>query len=359
MTTLPFGNGWLFGAEPEPGSSLPGFDDSGLAAVTLPHTVTPLSWRNWDPAAWERAWVYRKHFDAPPGWAGLRVFLDVAAAMTHATVTLNGTEVAEHLGGYLPFSAELTGALRPGGNVLAVSLDSTFNQNVPPDRPAPHGSTSVDFWQPGGIYRDVRLRVVPQAHIAGVFAKPVSVLDPEARHVVVEVTVDAASVPEGPATVAVELRDRDDDRTIASAQVPVAIPGPGRVAATATLSGLGDITLWDIDRPKLYHLTATLMTAGAPVHEHRVRTGFREAGFELDGFYLNGRRVKLFGLNRHQFFPFAGGAMPARVQARDAEILRRELNCTMVRCSHYPQSEAFLDACDTGTARRARTSRAW
>ena len=56
--------------------------------------------------------------------------------------------------------------------------------------------------------------------------------------------------------------------------------------------------------------------------------------------------MKLLGVNRHQFFPFAGGAMPARVQARDAEIIRRELNCTMVRCSHYPQSEAFFDACD-------------
>ena len=77
-----------------------------------------------------------------------------------------------------------------------------------------------------------------------------------------------------------------------------------------------------------------------------MRIGFREARFALDGFYLNGRRVKLFGADRHQFFPFAGGAMPARVQARDAEIMRRELNCTMVRCSHYPQAEAFFDACD-------------
>ena len=83
-----------------------------------------------------------------------------------------------------------------------------------------------------------------------------------------------------------------------------------------------------------------------PVHAHRVRTGFREARFSLDGFYLNGRRVKLSGVDRHQFFPFAGGAMPARVQARDAEIIRRELNGNMVRCSHYPQAEAFYDACD-------------
>ena len=144
--------------------------------------------------------------------------------------------------------------------------------------------------------------------------------------------------------VAVELLD--GTRTIASARVPVVITGAGQVTVTATLTGLGDITLWDIDHPKLYHVVATLMVDGSRVHDYRVRTGFREAAFCHDGFYLNGRRVKLLGVNRHQFFPFAGGAMPARIQARDAGIIRRELNCNMVRCSHYPQSEAFYDACD-------------
>jgi beta-galactosidase len=352
---IPFGTGWLFGPA-SAGSSLPGFDDSGLAPVTLPHTVAPLSWQQWDPAAWERAWVYRKHFDALDalGQAGRRVFLDVGAALTHSTVTLNGTEVGDYLGGYLPFSVELTGALRPAGNVLAVRLDSAFNLNVPPDRPGRQPSTSVDFWQPGGIYRDVRLRVVPQAFLADVFAKPVNVLDAAARQVVVQATVDAAAAsPEsesgsesgsGSAEVVVELRD--DDFVIAAGRVPVAVSGPGQVTVTVTLSGLGEITLWDIDEPKLYHVVATLRVDGRPVHEYRVRIGFREATFALDGFYLNGRRVKLIGVNRHQFFPFAGGAMPARVQAKDAEIIRRELNCTMVRCSHYPQAEAFFDACD-------------
>jgi beta-galactosidase len=159
--SVAFNAGWLFGAFTA-GCELPGFDDSAFAPVTLPHTVAPLSWQDWDPASWEQVWAYRKHFDAPPGHDGQRVFLDFAAAMTHATVTLNGTQVADHLGGYLPFSAEVTGLLRPAGNVLAVRLDSAFNLNVPPDRPAPEPTVSVDYWQPGGLYRDARLRVVPQ-----------------------------------------------------------------------------------------------------------------------------------------------------------------------------------------------------
>jgi beta-galactosidase len=74
--------------------------------------------------------------------------------------------------------------------------------------------------------------------------------------------------------------------------------------------------------------------------------GFRSARFTERGFELNGRIVKLRGLNRHQNFPFVGPAMPRRVQRRDAEILRKELKCNIVRTSHYPQSRHFLDACD-------------
>jgi beta-galactosidase len=339
--------GWLFG-QATTGSDQPGFDDGALATVTLPHTVAPLSWQNWDPSSWERVWVYRKHFDAPAGIEGMRVFLDFDAALTHSVVTLNGTRVADYLGGYLPFSAEVTGRLRPGGNVLAVTLDSTFNLDVPPDRPAPYPSTSIDFWQPGGIYRNVRLRAVPRTFLADVFAKPVNVLDASARQVVVQATVDAAVLPADSAQLRVELQDCDNSkkRALAVGSVPVTITEAGQVTATTTLTGLDDITLWDTENPKLYTVVATLFVDGELLHDYQVRIGFREAAFRRDGFYLNGNRVKLFGLSRHQFFPFGGAAMPDRVQARDAYILRKELNCNVVRCSHYPQSEAFYDAAD-------------
>jgi beta-galactosidase len=81
-------------------------------------------------------------------------------------------------------------------------------------------------------------------------------------------------------------------------------------------------------------------------HTLQVNTGFREATFQIDGLYLNGQRLEIFGLNRHQLFPYTGMAAPERLQRRDAELLKSELNCNMVRCSHYPQSPYFLDACD-------------
>jgi beta-galactosidase len=333
MTAL--STGWRFGRY-VPGSEEPGFDDSGLRDVTVPHTVTPLSWRNWDPTAWEGQWIYRNRFDSP---ASSRVFIDFDGAMTHATPVLNGHPLADHLGGYLPFSREVTGLLRPEGNLLAVVLDSSFNVNVPPSRPAPYPPESVDFWQPGGLYRPVRLRTEPDVFIDDVFAKPVHVLDPARRAVVVETMIDAASVPRGDTRLTVEIAGNQ-------ATVAAAISEPGQTTLTVVMNELADVALWDVDHPNLYTVSVSLTLDGDQVHRKSVRIGFRQAEFRLDGFVLNGRRHKIFGVNRHQLYPFAGAAMPGRVQRKDAEIIRTELNCNMVRCSHYPQSDWFLDACD-------------
>ncbi len=227
--------------------------------------------------------------------------------------------------------------------MLAVELDARFGIDVPPLRPGQESST-VDFWQPGGIYRPAYLRAVPQVFIADVFARPTDVLDATQRGVEVQVTLDAAGTVDNGARLVAELRDRS--RVIASADAQVTIGKTGQSTVTVSLTGLDDVVLWDVDRPHLYEVVVTLEVDGEPLHDHGVRIGFREARFAEDGFFLNGRRLKLFGVNRHQFFPFAGGAMPDRVQRKDAEILREDLNSTMVRCSHYPQSEAFLDACD-------------
>ena len=341
--SLDFGQGWLFGGPYTTGAEQPGFDDSGFAAVTLPHTVTPLSWGDWDVSSWQNVWIYRKHFARPPGRG--RVLADFDGVMTNATVVLNGTTVSTHEGGYLPWSAELTGALADGDNVLAVIVDATW-LDVPPDG-SPKGAAAVDYLQPGGIYRDVTLRVVPEVFLSDVFVLPSGVLGPSPS-VAVQATIDAALVPSGPLQVTAELLD--GSRPMASASATVTITGTGPTVASLTINGLGPVALWSPDAPRLYTVRTTLDgdragDAGGP-DVAEVRTGFREADFRVDGFYLNGQRLEIFGLDRHQLFPYLGMAAAARLQRRDAEIIRNELNCNMVRCSHYPQSPHFLDACD-------------
>ncbi len=336
-----FNKNWLFGGVYTDGCTDRRYPDASFTQVSVPHTVTPLSWRDWDPQTWQNIWIYRRHFDGA-ALRGGRVFIDFDGVMTNATLVLNGRTLATHRGGYLPWSVELTGALVPGDNVLAVVVDSRW-LSVPPEG-ARSQAAAIDFLQPGGIYRDVRLRVVPEAFICDVFARPVDVLT-ERRRLDVACTVDADRPQRSPLQVTVELLD--GAATLASASATLPIAAAGRRTTHLSIDPVGDITLWEPGNPKLYTVRTTLsFLLGGVEHSCLTRIGFREVRFQQDGFYLNGRRTPIFGLNRHQIFPFVGMAVPARLQRRDAEILKNQFNCNMVRCSHYPQSPHFLDACD-------------
>jgi beta-galactosidase len=336
---------WLFGGQYQAGSETRFFNDTGFATVTVPHTVTTLSWRNWNPASWQNVWIYRRHFNGGPLISsrppGNRVFVEFDGVMVNATVVINNQTVSTHQGGYLPFSAELTGHVSSGDNLLSVLVDA----NPVPVPPLSFGSpeTSIDFFQPGGIYRDVRLRVLPQAFLSDLFAGPADVLTSQPR-VDVQATIDSAITGGANGTLLVEVLD--GHQQIARKLTALSLTSAGVATVKLSLAGLGPIGLWSPDNPKLYTVRATLTIPNVGSHVLTRRIGFRDASFQPDGFYLNGQRLQIFGLNRHQLFPYAGMAMPARVQRKDAEILKNELNCNMVRCSHYPQSPDFLDACD-------------
>jgi beta-galactosidase len=320
---------WLFQAQVPPGADAPAFNDSGFQRVTLPHTNVELPWHSFDDEAYEFVSVYRRHFRAPASWNGKRVFVDFGGVMTAAKVSINGHAFEEYRGGYTNFSFELTGHVKLGGdNVLAVVVDSTERPDIPPF------GGSIDYLTFGGIYRDVELRVVPPIHLANVFAKPVRVLSND-RALVARCYLDGTVLK--PMAITAELRD--GERVLKSVTETVS---PGTTYRDVTIDNLGDVALWDLSHPKLYQVTARLDNGDS----YSTRIGFREARFTEKGFYLNGQHVKLRGLNRHQTYPYTGGAMPARVQARDAFVLRQELKCNIVRTSHYPQSPAFLDACD-------------
>lgn len=338
---FPLDQNWLFGGKFSADAVKPHFDDAAFEKITLPHCVAKLSWQGWSPSAWQDVWIYRRHFSAPTEFRHRRVFLDFDGVMNTAMPTVNGHALPPHAGGYLPFHYEITDFLKHGRNVLAVAVDSRWNQ-VPPDG-SPKGTGAVDYLEAGGIIRPVGLRAVPQIFISDVFAKPVDVLN-SGRRIEVACTIDAALVSRQPLQVKVEMLD--GDRRIAAVSKTLKLEQTGETTVTLTLADLGNVKLWDVDAPQLYQIVTTLVLGGEPLHDCRTRIGLREARFDVDGFFLNGRRFRFMGLDRHEIFPYTGFAMPPRVMRRDAEILRREFNCTAVRCSHYPQNEAFLDACD-------------
>jgi beta-galactosidase len=332
----PLNHNWLYSDRVLPNAASPTLDDSRFARVTIPHTNKMLPWHGFDDKSYQFVSLYRRHFKLPMATRGKRIFVDFGGVMTAATVSINGHRLGEYRGGYTPFSFELTSHLKwPGDNVLAVEVDSTERKDIPPF------GGEIDYLTFGGIYRDVELRVVSDTFIENVFAKPVNVLKGD-RRVDVRCFMNRQGNLAGPLSLTAELRD--GNQVLASTSFKLTqelVPH-----YDLSLENLGSIQLWDPDRPKLYQVHVRLNSGTGLVDHYETKIGFREASFKEDGFHLNGKHIKLRGLNRHQTFPFVGQAMPARVQRRDALILKRELKCNVVRTSHYPQSPHFLDACD-------------
>ncbi len=337
--TLPMNRSWLYSRTVAEGSHGEDFDDSGYAKVVIPHTNVRLPWHSFDEKSYEFVSSYRRHFKVPPQARGKHLFVDFEGVMTASTVWLNGTRLGEYKGGYTPFSFELTPHLDFNGeNVLAVDVDSSERPDIPPF------GYEIDYLTFGGIYREVSLRIVPGTFLENVFAKPKDVLS---EHPGLDVDCHVLNLEAAePLRLEVVLRDGDHIVERGFQTIPASAASGEAAVHTVRLTNLKSIKLWDLTHPNLYSVEVSLWRGDRQVDNVSRRIGFREATFTDHGFALNGKVIKLRGLDRHQTFPFVGQAMPGRVQRRDAAVLRNQLKCNIVRTSHYPQSRHFLDACD-------------
>ncbi len=329
MREIPWNDGWFFtpaftealtSTEPYTGA---------LEPVRIPHTVKTLPYNYCKEADYQMISGYRREFTAPEEWRGKRIVLRFGAVAHDAVVYCNGTEITRHRCGYTAFGAELTDALHYGAqNVVTVRCNSRENLDIPPF------GLVVDYLTYGGIYRAVTLEVRERVSIEDIF-----------------VTASADGSLRLYPTIAGEavgcvLRAVLTD---GCGSGMARLEGPATAPLTASVGG---ITPWNPDTPALYPCRIQLVRPAEGTQPERVlderllRVGFRTIDFRADGLYLNGRKFRLLGLDRHQSWPYQGYAMPDSLQRIDAEILKKELGCNAVRTSHYPQSHAFLDACD-------------
>lgn len=342
---IPFNDAWLFCPEAV-GTDVP---DSHFESVTLPHTNRLLPHHNFEVDEFALISTYRKRFTLPEPRNGRRVYIDFDGAMIASTVSINGHTFEEFRGGYVPFSFDITDYLNDDDeNLLTVRLDSTERKDIPPF------GYVVDYLAFGGIYRDVRLRYVPECHITDVFVKARNVLA-ETPEFEIDVVIRNLSAIQVDATISISLDFHRSDgirKGWADAfRQPLTIAAKSELKTTIRGAAPHDITRWSLHEPNLHDLAVDLDHGEAPNIElldtMDVKVGLREAHFDRDGsFYLNGEPVKLIGLNRHQTYPYIGAAAPARLQAKDADIIKYELGCNIVRTSHYPQSPHFLNRCD-------------
>ncbi|MBP5199013.1 MAG: glycoside hydrolase family 2 protein, partial [Lachnospiraceae bacterium] len=225
------------------------------------------------------------------------------------------------------FSIDISGLLKYGdNNIIAVKDDSRESLNVPPV------GLVIEYMTYGGMYRECYLDIKEQVHIDDLFVSS-NMTD----HVRLFYHMTFTDCGRKDLSARYYIRERGGDYRLLGEKAP---------AVTEYEFEIENAKLWDIDTPYLYDVKVELMGDGKVLDRAETTMGFRTAEFKEDGFYLNGRKVKIRGLNRHQSYPYVGYAMPASMQKLDADILKKELSLNAVRTSHYPQSKYFYDRCD-------------
>lgn len=286
--------------------------------VRIPHTIKEISYNYPDIDSYQTLCGYKTIIKYSKDFKDKRVFINFDAIAHEATVYFNGKEIAKHSTGYTAFKVELTDLLKQGDNTLVLKVDSRETLDTPPF------GFAIDYLCYGGIYRDVYLTIEPKTFIEDAYIKPIKKDD--------KWYLDIDAYYNGNDLGDVEVTLLDGKKSILNKTLK---------NDSHYLLVVNNVKEWDIDNPNLYTVTLKM---GESLFTSTI--GFRTSEFKADGYYLNGKKVRLVGLDRHQAWPYVGYAMPDSMQREDVRILKEELACNIVRTSHYPQSQAFIDECD-------------
>ncbi|MCR4611002.1 MAG: glycoside hydrolase family 2 protein [Lachnospiraceae bacterium] len=311
--------------------------------VNVPHTVKETAFNYFDEHEYQMVSCYQKNITYDKAWKGKNLYLVFEAVAHQADVYINGEHKKCHKNGYNAFSIDVTDLLCEGDNLITVKCNSKEDINQPPF------GYVVDYMTYGGIYRDVYLEVKEPVHIISCFYKPIPMAPSTAKKARKEIArMDVAAHLKTEYKLSEEAKDAVKNHAIIVKQYlndkPILeLPIDSSLETTAPLS---KVKLWDIESPTLYNVKTELVYDGKVVDSNEETIGFRDIAFKPDGFYLNGRKVAIRGLNRHQSYPYVGYAMPESIQRDDARILKNELGVNTVRTSHYSQSKYFMNECD-------------
>ncbi|MGJ7033077.1 glycoside hydrolase family 2 TIM barrel-domain containing protein [Niabella hirudinis] len=306
---------WDFSVEGRPGKAainVPG--EWGMQGFTVNEGETAL---------------YTRPLNIPEDWRGKRIMLRFEGVSSHAAVLVNGKKLAEHEGSFVPFETDITEALQQTGNILQVAVQALTIS----DRLACTSQYAVHTV--GGILRNVVLMAVPEVHIRDLIVT--TSFDKKYKNCVLSVNAGLSAAV--PVSVLYTLRNKEGqsvEKKLSNAESQISkqelrIRGPHQ---------------WNPESPYLYELTAELQQNGRTIEVVKQKVGFRQVEIKEARVYVNGQPIKLHGVNRHSVYPLTGRSIDAELDVKDA-VLFRNANCNFIRTSHYPPTEAFLNACDS------------
>jgi beta-galactosidase len=319
--------------------------------ITLPHTA------NIEPLVitgkqWQGYCFYRKFFVLPKEYKDKHIAIKFEAAMQVAEVFLNGEQIFKHLGGYLPFYIDISNKAKIGKeNCVVVRLNNLDNSLVPPGKPI----DDLDFCYYSGIYRNAYLLVKDKIYITDAISANriagggiyVSYSDVTNETATVKVNVDIQNYETKEKHIKISYTISDvSGKPVITSESPAHILQPGSNKIFSQSLKMSKPILWSPDNPYLYKLSIKVTRDNKEIDAESIRIGIRTYSFTASGgFVFNGSKLKIRGTNRHQEYPYIGNALSDNAQYRDAYKIK-QAGFNFVRLSHYPQSPAFMDACD-------------
>ncbi|MFR9524083.1 MAG: glycoside hydrolase family 2 TIM barrel-domain containing protein [Rikenellaceae bacterium] len=322
------------------------FDDSSWESVSLPHTA------NMEPIIvndqWQGVCWYRKDFTIEDYSSSKKYILEFEAAMNQTTIWINENQVKSTQGGYLPIVIDITPFVSEGKNTIALRLDNNDNQIT-----GPKPLAILDFNMYGGLYRNAWLTTKNKTHITdpilanraasgGLFITFPSVSESSSQ---VKVQTHVANEENQAKELSLTYKIFSGDQVIKSERSKSVKVAPYASVEFTDIFTLADAALWSPQNPNLHRLEVELWCEEEKLDREECRFGIREITFVDNQIYINGEKTYLRGVNRHQEYPYIGYALSDNAQYRDAKKIK-DAGFDYIRLSHYPQSPAFMDACD-------------
>lgn len=321
------------------------FDSKEWKSLNLPHTWNQYDAFDEEPGYWRGTCWYAYQLRLPNDWEGKNIIIHFEGANQVAEVFVNEESVGKHIGGYTAFNFDITRYLISGGkNIIKVKLDNSHNKDIPP--------LNADFTFYGGIYRNVRLIVVDPVHFnltdyasEGVF---VSTPDVNEKNAKLKVDGNIVNNTGQNKNVLVEntLFDKNGNK-ILTKTINLKL-GPNAITSFS-IEGMNIAVpdLWSPESPALYKNVIRIIdqSKNTWLDVVEVPVGFKWFSFNGEGFFLNGKKYKLKGANRHQDFSGKGNALTDDYHINDYMHIK-SLGFNFVRLAHYPQSPEVYRICN-------------
>ncbi len=345
---VPFNQSWYFSKDSSADASLSTISKLSWSKVSLPHTWNAKDVMDDQPGYYRGLGWYKKVLAIDETTRRKKVFLSFNGINQEAEVFINRKLAGTHAGGYTRFVVQIDRFLKPAGsgpNEVLIKVNNRFNEDIAP--------LSADFTFFGGIYREADLLITNPIHFSlndhgsnGVYIATPAV-DSVSAQVSVKSLVENNSGESRSVSIKQVVLDKAGSQ-VSGQTVKLRLGAGEQKEVHQALKAFSKPHLWSPDLPYLYQVVTSITDQQTGKVLDRVTNTVGLRWFKFDaatGFYLNGKPLKLMGASRHQDYKDMGNAVPAMLQVKDMQLLKR-MGGNFVRIAHYPQEPVILKACD-------------